>query len=37
VVEDNRADQVMQRLTQLNDERPKLGLRAFLWTVEKTV
>jgi nitrogen regulatory protein PII len=37
VVEDDRADAVMQRLAELNDERPKLGLRAFLWTVDQTI
>jgi nitrogen regulatory protein PII len=37
VVDDSRADTVMQRLAELNNERPKLGLRAFLWTIDKTV
>lgn len=37
MVEDDRADAVMQRLSELNEERPRLGLRAFLWTIDKTV
>jgi nitrogen regulatory protein PII len=37
VVDDDRADAVMQRLAALNDDRPKLGLRAFLWTVDQTL
>jgi hypothetical protein len=37
VVDDSRADAVMQRLAALNDARPKLGLRAFLWTIDQTV
>ena len=37
IVEDRRADEVMQRLAALNDERPRLGLRAFLWPIEATI
>lgn len=37
VVDDDRADAVMQRLAALNDDRPKLGLRAFLWTIDQTI
>ena len=37
VVPDDRAAQVMARLKELNDERPKLGLRAFQWTVTDTI
>ncbi len=37
MVEDNRADAVMQRMHQLDEERPQLGLRAFMWTVDATV
>ena len=34
VVEDHRVAIVLDKLRQLNDERPKLGLRAFVWNVE---
>lgn len=37
VVTDDRAPLVMKRLSELNAERPKLGLRAFQWTVTETV
>lgn len=33
VVEDHRVAIVLDKLRQLNDERPKLGLRAFVWNV----
>lgn len=37
VVEDNRAAAVMERLRLMDEERPKLGLRAFQWPVTATV
>lgn len=37
MVDDNRVDAVLDKLRQFNAERPRLGLRAFVWTVEKTV
>lgn len=37
VVEDDRVQTVLDKLRQFNDERPKLGLRAFVWDVEKGV
>ena len=37
VVEDDRAQTVIEKLRQFNDERPKLGLRAFVWDVENGV
>ncbi len=37
VVEDHRVDTVLARLRSFNDERPKLGLRAFVWNVEQTI
>lgn len=33
VVEDERVPTVLARLRAFNDERPKLGLRAFVWDV----
>lgn len=37
VVDDSRVDNVLARLKEIDDERPKLGLRAFTWTIEKTI
>jgi len=37
IVEDNRAPQVMERLHALDVDRPKLGLRAFLWTIDSQI
>ena len=37
VVEDKRVPIVMAKLKAFNDERPKLGLRAFVWNVEDTL
>lgn len=37
VVEDSRADIVMDKLRQLDTDRPLLGLRAFMWTIEKCI
>ncbi|MDE6574804.1 MAG: hypothetical protein K2L84_05700 [Muribaculaceae bacterium] len=37
VVEDHRVPVVMEKLRQFNDERPKLGLRAFVWSVEDQI
>lgn len=34
MVEDSRVDAVLAKLRQFNQERPKLGLRAFVWSVE---
>ena len=34
VVEDRRAANVLAALREMNDERPKLGLRAFVWDAE---
>lgn len=33
VVEDERVPTVLAKLRAFNDERPKLGLRAFVWDV----
>ncbi|MBO4964761.1 MAG: hypothetical protein J6C81_00675 [Muribaculaceae bacterium] len=37
VVEDDRIDTLLARLKQLDEERPLLGLRAFVWNVEQTI
>ncbi|MBD5218965.1 MAG: hypothetical protein K2K69_07325 [Muribaculaceae bacterium] len=37
VVEDQRVPIVLAKLKEFNDERPKLGLRAFVWNVEDSI
>lgn len=37
IVEDNRVDAVLEKLHQMDVETPKLGLRAFVWNVEKSI
>ncbi len=37
VVEDSKVEQVLTRLRALDEEKPRLGLRAFVWTVEQTL
>ena len=37
VVEDKRVPIVLAKLKEFNDERPKLGLRAFVWNVEEEI
>ncbi len=37
IVEDHRVRPVLAALKAFNDERPRLGLRAFVWTVEETL
>lgn len=37
VVEDHRVPLVLAKLKAFNEERPKLGLRAFVWTIEEGV
>ena len=37
MVEDSRVDTVLGKLRALDRERPLLGLRAFVWCVEKTI
>ena len=37
VVEDNQVDSVLKRLKEIDDNRPLLGLRAFVWNVEKSI
>ncbi|MDE6295788.1 MAG: hypothetical protein K2M03_06975 [Muribaculaceae bacterium] len=37
MVEDHRVEPLLARLHQLDLDRPLLGLRAFVWSVEQTV
>ena len=36
-VEDSRVDIVLEKLHEMDVATPKLGLRAFVWDVEKTI
>ena len=37
MVEDHRVDSLRDRLKELDEYRPKLGLRAFVWNVEQSI
>lgn len=37
IVEDNQVDNLLERLKALDDDRPLLGLRAFVWNVERSI
>ena len=37
MVEDSRVDIVLEKLHEMDVATPKLGLRAFVWDVEKTI
>lgn len=37
IVEDHRVDPVLEKLRALDRERPKLGLRAFVWNIESAI
>lgn len=37
MVEDQRVDAVLARLKEFDQERPRLGLRAFVWDIEKFI
>ena len=37
MVEDSRVDAVLGRLRHMDAEAPKLGLRAFVWDVERSI
>ena len=37
LVEDHRVEPVMAKLKEFDQERPKLGLRAFVWPIEATI
>ena len=37
VVEDRQVDSLLEKLKRLDEDRPMLGLRAFVWNVEKSL
>lgn len=37
IVEDNKVDTVLEKLKKLDEEKPRLGLRAFVWEITKTI
>lgn len=37
IVEDRQVDAVLARLHAIDEDRPKLGLRAFVWDIERTI
>lgn len=37
VVEDRQIDPLLEKLKRLDEDRPMLGLRAFVWNIEKTI
>ena len=37
MVDDRNVDTLLTRLHQLDEERPLLGLRAFVWDIEKSI
>ena len=37
MVDDGAVDSVLAALKSYDDERPKLGLRAFVWNIEQTI
>lgn len=37
IVEDRQVDHLLAKLKHLDEDRPMLGLRAFVWDVEKSI
>ncbi len=37
VVEDRQVDPLLEKLKELDNDRPMLGLRAFVWNIEKSI
>lgn len=37
VVEDDKVDPLLDRLRALDQDKPLLGLRAFVWNIEKSI
>lgn len=37
MVDDNKVDAVLNRLKELDESKPKLGLRAWTWNIEKSI
>lgn len=36
-VEDDRVEPLLKRLKDIDDAKPKLGLRAFVWPISRTI
>ena len=37
IVDDTKVDSLLEKLKKLDDSKPRLGLRAFCWTVNKSI
>lgn len=37
IVEDQRLDTVLEKLRELDESKPRLGLRAFVWEITQTI
>ena len=37
IVEDHRVENILNLLRKMDEESPKLGLRAFVWNIEQTI
>ena len=37
IVEDEKVDSLLEKLKFLDDSKPRLGLRAFVWKIDKTI
>lgn len=37
IIEDHRVDDILEKLQELDCSKEKLGLRAFVWDIEKTI
>lgn len=36
VVDDNKVDRILKEIKAIDEETPQLGLRAFVWNIEKS-
>lgn len=37
MVDDDKVDTILKKLKEIDDNRPKLGLRAFVWPITQTI
>ena len=37
IVEDSKVDSLLEKLKALDDSKPRLGLRAFVWSISQTI
>ena len=37
IVEDSKVDALLQKLKDLDESKPRLGLRAFVWSITRTI